>query len=290
VLHLPHAPGFTLIELLVVIAVIALLVAILVPALTRVRNQARAVACQSNLRQWGQILAMYTQQNDGYLPYGSWAVAIWLLRGKMPREVDDPEVPTRQHLVYAEGIRCCPMATQDPPGARARVGLNVYDGSHWRFELSVGYGPFYSWVARWPPPAFRASYGFNDWLINGGPNRPRGADARSLSKNVDAWRGQAAIPLLLECLSPSARPSPPDDPPELETFLAGGRDMLHVVLNRHSGFVNGVFLDWSVRKIGLKELWVLKWHGLYDTAGPWTKAGGCLPEDWPAWMRRFRDY
>jgi hypothetical protein len=49
-------------------------------------------------------------------------------------------------------------------------------------------------------------------------------------------------------------------------------------------------MDWSVRKVGLKELWTLKWHGQYDTDGPWTKRGGVKPEDWPQWMRRFKDY
>jgi hypothetical protein len=51
-----------------------------------------------------------------------------------------------------------------------------------------------------------------------------------------------------------------------------------------------VFLDWSVRKVGLKELWTLKWDREFDTAGPWTKAGGVRPGDWPEWMRRFKDY
>jgi hypothetical protein len=51
-----------------------------------------------------------------------------------------------------------------------------------------------------------------------------------------------------------------------------------------------LFMDWSVRKVGLKELWTLKWHRSYDTAGPWTKAGGVKPEDWPQWMRIFKDY
>jgi prepilin-type N-terminal cleavage/methylation domain-containing protein len=45
--------GFTLIELLVVIAIIALLMAILMPTMQRTRKQARVVACQSNLKQWG---------------------------------------------------------------------------------------------------------------------------------------------------------------------------------------------------------------------------------------------
>jgi prepilin-type processing-associated H-X9-DG protein len=61
-------------------------------------------------------------------------------------------------------------------------------------------------------------------------------------------------------------------------------------INRHDGGVNFLFLDWSVRKVGLKESWTLKWHGEYDTAGPWTKRGGVKPEDWPAWMQRFKDY
>ncbi len=61
-------------------------------------------------------------------------------------------------------------------------------------------------------------------------------------------------------------------------------------LNRHNGHVNGLFLDWSVHRVGLKELWMLKWHENFNTANEWTKAGGVQPEDWPEWMRKFKDY
>ena len=57
--------GFTLIELLVVIAIIALLMAILMPALQRVKRQAGKAACQSNLKQMGLVVSMYTNDFDG---------------------------------------------------------------------------------------------------------------------------------------------------------------------------------------------------------------------------------
>ncbi len=114
-------------------------------------------------------------------------------------------------------------------------------------------------------------------------------------------RRAATVPVLLDGGVSLVTPEPTDPPPEKDAIpfvdpnlpfriLSGGKSLAFFSINRHNGGVNGLFLDWSVRKVGLKELWTLKWHRQYDTNGPWTIAGGVQAEDWPQWMRGFRDY
>ncbi|MEJ2701823.1 MAG: prepilin-type N-terminal cleavage/methylation domain-containing protein [Sedimentisphaerales bacterium] len=274
--------GFTLIELLVVISVVMLLIALLLPALQKARNQARAVVCQANLMQWGSILALYTEDSQGRLPR-NWGDALWLFRGPFIPE-GDPNRPNVFQNIRAKGIGCCPMAVRPEKQkhggfAASASGLGVsYRVTGWEGST------FGAWEIVTPPPRFRGSYGFNDWLLGSDfdtsvPVRSRvgrGLDCQSIS-------GRANVPALLDCIGPwycfrdNSGPAP-------------GSLRRGFCINRHNGLVNGLFLDWSVRRVGLKELWTLKWSVQFDTANAWTKAGGALPEDWPEWMQGFKDY
>ena len=67
--------GFTLIELLVVVAIIALLIALLMPTLSRAKEEAKLVKCEANLHAIGIAMASYNNSNSDFMPS---AVAIYL--------------------------------------------------------------------------------------------------------------------------------------------------------------------------------------------------------------------
>jgi len=271
--------GFTLIELLVVIAVIVLLIALLLPALQKARNQARSAVCQANLRQWGSVLALYTEDSQGLLP-PSGEGALWFLRGPFVAE-GDPNRPRVFQNVKAKGIACCPMAVRtadddNPPGHFSTVT------SSGGIEGKYG-STFEAWEIITPPPRFRGSYGFNNWLFRPDfdTSAPLSFSGRRPGLDVFPIERRARIPVLVDSMGPWEHIWDSLPPP----WGPAGRG---VCINRHNGQVNSLFLDFSVRKVGLKELWTLKWnmqfqpsyyiHGAYwhSRFGERTMSHGCV--------------
>lgn len=75
--------GFTLVELLVVVGIIALLISILLPALSRAREMASRTNCAGHLRQWGIALRAYCEDNKGFFPYNGDPMGNWCPIGGM---------------------------------------------------------------------------------------------------------------------------------------------------------------------------------------------------------------
>jgi len=275
--------GFTLIELLVVIAVIALLMSILMPAMSKVKQQTKKVMCRSNLRQWGIIFNIYLNDHDGKFMSGhEWEE---LLPGGSGWDDEDAVDQTGDHawplilLRYykAPKLLCCPAATKPPfdhEGKRVRT-------DH----------VFSTWGLWWQHPQkyFYGSYGINRWTYN----RREGQDQVNYWKRLE-MRGAHAVPLFGDCRWYGGGPLHFDLPPEFpgQDTVTHWRDnnMRRFGLDRHVGKMCLAFVDYSVRTVDLKELWTLRWHINYDRRGPWTRTGGVLPEDWPDWMRGLKDY
>ncbi len=247
--------GFTLIELLVVIAIIALLMSILMPSLQRVRKQAKMVACQSNLKQWGLVWSMYTEENDSKFP--EYMAGNWMQK-------------LVEYYSNSEKLLYCPMT----------INKTIAEGAPVRYSIIEQGGKRCG------------SYSLNEWIYDS-------YDTGGGRKLEEYWRstnhkGLNNVPVMGDgAWRADGQPYPTDEPPSYDgaprTNMADDEIRIFCI-NRHDGFINVLFMDWTTRKLGLKELWTLKWNAEYNIAGPWTTAGLAQPSDWPEWMRHFKDY
>jgi hypothetical protein len=155
--------------------------------------------------------------------------------------------------------------------------------------LAGGRYPFAAWSAQsGDGQVVYSSYCVNLWVSN-----PVDYDGDYST----FWRtpyvaDAASVPLLSDGNWKDTEPQPHDMPwATREEMVAWGwepnvNEMKRVCIDRHGPGINAVFLDFSVRKVGLKELWLLKWHR------EWPEGRDHLPiwELEAPWMANFKDY
>lgn len=134
--------AFTRVDVLVVVVIIALLLSILMPSLSRVRKQGKAVECQARLGQWGVIFSMYMDDNEDCFPCWWWH--------EMRAYYTDPQ------------MRCCPTATKVWRTLDCTWGPGFHD------RVFSAWGIFTS--ACMPEGFYEdgdyGSYGMNEWVTN----------------------------------------------------------------------------------------------------------------------------
>lgn len=153
----------------------------------------------------------------------------------------------------------CPSATQP-----------ITEGAKYPFAA-------YPVSEKWTGINENVSYGINGWLRD------------SFRDNPMYWRNRARIikasevPLFMDCKiyvsAPLSKKSESPPPYEGYQYVKPDQQMARVCMNRHEGAINMLFVDGSLRSVGLKELWDLRWHTQWDKSE--------RDPIWPEWMERL---
>jgi len=233
--------AFTLIELLVVIAVIALLMGILMPALSAARKQAAAMACQSNVKQIALAMNLYALDNEGKtMPFSHKAGEYWFHQLA-------PFLSAKEYKNDPEGFKE-QMKVAFCPTARKRINADAFGTATtaWRFMEGEG------------------SYGLNLWLLPENTLYPE-EKASHFKKYTDA---SSDVPMLGDSVWVGSWPGHNDTMPNDLTGDIGypgyphqdGKFMGRFCVDRHKRAINIGFVDTHVERVPLRDLWLKQWH------------------------------
>ena len=243
--------GFTLIELLVVIAIIAVLMAIMMPALSYVRKQARSSSCQSNLRQLSLAMNLYAlDHEDRTMPFSHEEGQYWFHQLAPYLSAKEYKNNPEAHIEGVMKVAFCAMTKRQDRSETSYYGTAYHS---WRFMGGEG------------------SYGLNLWLLPDDPIYSADFPAEDYYRKYSDAKG--SVPLLGDSMWVGSWPSRDDAVPDDLTGEGGygtigspsypheqGYFMGRFCIDRHKQAINVGFVDSHTDRVPLKTLWTLQWH------------------------------
>ena len=292
--------AFTLVELLVVIGIIAILVAILLPALNKARKQANTTACLSNCRQMGEAWTIYLSENGGVLPYYGWQ--------NLPTGLSNT-TQAGQDYAWQNGnlfailatlkantqFVLCPEATEPAQynynsgfGTVSNAWTGIWQGTtpvpvaDFKSNENANYSSsnkFVNMTTVAKPGGYRiGSYGAIRWIYYSAT-----IGGTQWGTKISQLKNTTNVPIIFDSIWPDLTsvndgnyPAPPTPPPDLSGSKipnpsAGDQNNWRILINRHNGGINVCFADGSARWVALPDLGMLQWGPKWmSTACEWN--------------------